>query len=137
MNWLIDCAAAGATSCCTSGLPLRALPEASVIETHTLSAQKNSGHHSLQQRPFWLLPAPTYPLKLQAALLDGPLSVINGPERIEDRWENPVSAITTWPAPAETANLDIWIDTIDAGIYMGSLPGGNRLLSETLPVLKR
>ena len=69
------------------------LPEASVIETHTLSAQKNSGHHSLQQRPFWLLPAPQ-PIHQTAGQLywNGPLSVIHGPERIEDRWwKTPVS----------------------------------------------
>ena len=69
------------------------LPEASVIETHTLSAQKSSGHHSLQQRPFWLLPA-AQPIHQTAGQLywNGPLSVIHGPERIEDRWwKTPVS----------------------------------------------
>lgn len=69
------------------------LPEDAVVETHSMSAERNSDNNPLGQRPFWLLPAPQ-PIHQDAEQLywNGLLHVLYGPERIEDQWwSTPVS----------------------------------------------
>ena len=63
------------------------LPEFAVYLSSESIGEKSSGRHISAQRPFWLMPQPL-PLKQHGKKLywNGALSLVYGPERIEDNW---------------------------------------------------
>ncbi len=63
------------------------LPEESIIETTSPYSGFRVEHDILKQRPFWLFSKP-HPIQQKGKELiwNGPLKIVYGPERIEDKW---------------------------------------------------